>query len=61
MSIAGFTREELESINERAMKHALEEQDPSLRTALQAFGEMAGNLADKLPGAEAQDPFENPA
>jgi hypothetical protein len=60
VSIAGFTREELESFHERAQSHALEETDASLRTALQTFGEAAANLASKLPGAEAQDPFENP-
>lgn len=60
MAVAGFTREELESIHERATNHALEETDASLRTALQAFGEAAANLAAKLPGSEAQDPFENP-
>ena len=60
MAVAGFTREELESIHERATSHALEETDASLRTALQAVGEAAANLASKLPGSEAQDPFENP-
>ncbi len=60
MAVAGFTREELESIHERAASHALEESDASLRAALQAFGEAAANLASKLPGAEARDPFENP-
>ena len=60
MAVAGFTREELESIHERATSHALEEADASLRTALQAFGEAAANLAGKLPGSEAQDPFEKP-
>ncbi|MDQ3858986.1 MAG: hypothetical protein M3327_11155 [Actinomycetota bacterium] len=60
MAVAGFTREELEAIHERAMSHALDEADASLRAALQAFGEAAANLADKLPGAEVQDPFEHP-
>lgn len=60
MSVAGFTREELESIHERARRHALKESDASIRTALQAFGEAAANLAAKLPGAQARDPFENP-
>ena len=55
-----FTREELESIHERVRDHAMNETDASLRTALQAFGEAAANLAAKLPGAEASDPFENP-
>jgi hypothetical protein len=60
VAVAGFTREELEAIHERAMSHALDEADASLRAALQAFGEAAANLADKLPGAEVQDPFEHP-
>jgi hypothetical protein len=55
-----FTREELESIHERAMQHATDADDASIRTALQAFGEAAKNLAVKLPGAEAPDPFEEP-
>ena len=60
MGVAGFTREELESIHERATEEALKLEDASIRTALQAFGEAAANLAAKLPGAEAKDPFENP-
>ncbi len=56
-----FTREELETIHERASRYALETDDASLRTAVQAFGEAAANLAAKLPGARAPDPFEDPA
>ncbi len=60
MAVAGFTREELEGIHERATSEALQTEDASIRTALQTFGEAAANLAAKLPGAEARDPFENP-
>ena len=56
-----FTREELEDIHERAMGYAPEAEDASIRTAIQAFGEAAANLAAKLPGAEAPDPFEDAA
>ena len=59
MAVAGFTREELEGIYERATQQALEQEDASIRTALQVFGEAAKNLSVKLPGAEAPDPFED--
>ena len=54
MASAPFTREELESIQERATQHALEEQDASIRTALQVFGEAAANLAVKLSGDDVE-------
>jgi hypothetical protein len=53
----GFSREELEQIEQRASEQAAEVDDASLRAALQVFGEAAGNLADKLPGGEVRDPF----
>lgn len=61
MAEVPFSREELEGIHERAMQAAPELEDASLRTALQTFGEAAKNLATKLPGAEAPDPFEDAA
>ena len=61
MAAGGFTRDELESIHERAMDASQAEQDSSIRAALQVLGEAAANLAAKLPGAEAPDPFEDPA
>jgi hypothetical protein len=53
----GFSREELEQIEQRASEQAAEVDDASFRAALQVFGEAAGNLADKLPGGEVRDPF----
>ena len=48
-----FTQQELEEIQERAMQLASErEDDASLRTALQLFGEAAGNLIPKVTAAE---------
>ena len=56
MAIAGFTREELQAIHERTTRQALEEADASIRTALQAFGEAAANLAAKLPAESGSQP-----
>ncbi len=56
MAVGGFTREELEGIQERATQRALEEEDSSIRTALQVLGEAAANLAVKLPAAEGAEP-----
>ncbi len=56
MAVARFTREELESIHERATQLALEEEDSSIRTALQVLGETAANLAAKLPPEEGSEP-----
>ncbi len=57
MAVAGFTREELESIHERATQQALAEEDSSIRTALQVLGEAAANLATKIPPGEgAREP-----
>ena len=50
VAVGGFTREELESIHERATQQALVEEDSSIRTALQVLGEAAANLAIKMPG-----------
>ena len=50
MAVAGFTREELESIRDRALGESMEEEDSSIRAALQVLGEAAANLAMKLPG-----------
>ncbi len=55
--VAGFTREELEELEERARREAAETDDAGLRAALQMFGEAAGNLAGRLPGGETKDPF----
>jgi hypothetical protein len=45
-----WTQQELKQIEERALELAHEhESDAGLRTALQVFGEAAGNLALKLP------------
>ena len=55
--VAGFTREELEQLEERARREAAEADDAGLRAALQMFGEAAGNLAGRLPGGETKDPF----
>ncbi len=52
MAVAGFTREELEAIHERATQHALTEEDSGIRSALQMFGEAAANLAAKISPAE---------
>jgi glucokinase len=52
VAVGGFTREELEAIHERATQNALEEEDSSIRTALQVLGEAAANLAVKLPAEE---------
>ena len=60
MADVPFSREELEDIAERAMDSATDADDASIRTALQTFGEAAKNLAAKLPGAQAPDPFEDP-
>ena len=47
---SGFTREELESISERALRLAKEVGDPGMRISLQLLGEAAANVAAKLPG-----------
>lgn len=52
MAVAGFTREELEAIHERATQQALEVEDSSIRSALQVLGEAAANLATKIPPDE---------
>ena len=54
MASAPFTREELESIRDRALQHALEDEDASLRTALQVLGEAAANLLVKYPQEEPE-------
>ncbi len=56
VAVGGFTREELESIHERATQQALAEEDSSIRTALQVLGEAAANLAVKLPPEEGSEP-----
>ena len=49
-----FTQEELQEIQDRAMELAHEqEQDASLRAALQLLAEAAGNLVPKIPTAPA--------
>ena len=49
-----FTQDELQALQERAMELAQEqEQDASLRTALQLLGEAAGNLVPKVATAPA--------
>ena len=49
-----FTQEELQQIQDRAMELAHEqEQDASLRSALQLLGEAAGNLIPKVATAPA--------
>ena len=59
MADAPFTHEELERIRQRATKYALDADDASIRIAVQTLGEAAANLAAKLPGSEAPDPFED--
>ena len=56
MAVGGFTREELDSIHERATQNALEEEDSSIRAALQVLGEAAANLKVKLPAEEGGAP-----
>ena len=53
MAEAPFTREELEDIRDRANQRATDEDDASMRTALQVLGEAAANLLVKIPD-EAQ-------
>jgi hypothetical protein len=49
-----FTQEELEEIRDRANELAIEQdQDASLRTALQLLAEAAGNVVPKIPTAPA--------
>ena len=49
-----FSQEELQQLQERAMELAHEqEQDASLRAALQLLGEAAGNLTPKVATAPA--------
>ncbi len=49
-----FSQEELQELQDRAMELAQEqEQDASLRTALQLLGEAAGNLIPKVATAPA--------
>ena len=54
----GLEREELRTIARRAFEMARASDDPSLRAALNLLGEVAENLAAKLPAtgstAEAQ-------
>jgi hypothetical protein len=47
----GFEREELRTIARRAFEMAKASDDPSLRAALNLLGEVAENLAAKLPAA----------
>ncbi len=44
-----FTNQELTEIEQRAQQLAVEQEDASLRTALQVLGEAAANLRVKLP------------
>jgi hypothetical protein len=49
-----FTQEELEALRDRAFSLAQEqEQDASLRAALQLLAEAAGNVAPKVASAPA--------
>ena len=49
-----FTQEELQQLQDRAMELAHEqEQDASLRSALQLLAEAAGNLVPKVATAPA--------
>ncbi len=51
-----FTQEELQALHDRAMELAQEqEQDASLRTALQLLAESALNVAPKIPTAPAPE------
>lgn len=47
-----FTPDELESLRERAMALASEDQDAGLRAALQLLGEAAANLIPKVAAEE---------
>ena len=44
-----FTHQELEEIEQRSHALATEQDDASLRTALQVLGEAAANLRAKVP------------
>jgi hypothetical protein len=44
-----FTNEELAEIEQRAQQLAVEQEDASMRTALQVLGEAAANLRAKVP------------
>ncbi len=48
----GFTVQELEELRDRAHELGTEEQDASLRAALQLLGEAAHNLVPKVQAAE---------
>ncbi len=53
-----FTQQELEEIERRSQTLATEQDDASLRTALQVLGEAAANLRAKVPpdtGASASE------
>ena len=51
----GFEREELRTIARRAFDMAKASDDPSLRAALNLLGEVAANLAAKLPATAPAD------
>jgi hypothetical protein len=52
-----FTSQELEELQERALRLASEyEADASLRAALQLLAESAGNLIPKVTAAGADEP-----